>query len=216
MASKSISAPIATRRALWIWALLLVALPCSAQNCGWSRIDHRVSYNDSGMWNPNVYRSIVGGLSIAGLGGAIWEGSETRFGKTMWQGAEAEAIGGASAAVGKYIFTRERPNETDNPCLWFQGGSNYSFPSGEAAVAAALVTPYVLEYGSDQPAVYALLALPLYVGVARIKNQDHWQSDVLAGWAVGGLSGWLSHSLETPITIQLLPHGVAVGLKAKF
>ena len=32
---------------------------------------------------------------------------------------------------------------------------------------------------------------------------------------VGGLSGWFSHSLETPITIQLLPHGVAVGLKAK-
>ncbi|MEO8123593.1 MAG: phosphatase PAP2 family protein [Burkholderiales bacterium] len=216
MTSESVPIATAARRALSIGVLVLTALPCSAQNCGWSRIDHRVSLNNSGMWNPNVYRSIVGALSVAGLGGAIWEGSETRFGKTMWQGAEAEAIGGLSATAGKYIFTRERPSETDNPCLWFQGGSNYSFPSGEAAVAAALVTPYVLEYGSDQPAVYALLLLPLYVGVGRIKNQDHWQSDVLAGWAVGGLSGWLSHSLETPITIQLLPHGVAVGLKAKF
>ena len=215
-ASTPTSAATAARHAPWLAALALVALPCGAQTCGWSRVDHVVNYNASGMWNPNVYRSIVGGLSIAGLGGAIWEGSENRLGKTMWQGAEAEVIGGASAAVGKYIFTRARPNEGANPCLWFQGGSNYSFPSGEAAVAAALVTPYVLEYGSDQPAVYALLLLPLYVGVGRVKNQDHWQTDVLAGWAVGGLSGWLSHSLDTPITIQLLPHGVAVGLKAKF
>ena len=82
--------------------------------------------------------------------------------------------------------------------------------------AAALVTPYVLEYGAESPALYALLLLPLYVGAGRIKNQDHWQTDVLAGWAVGGLSGWFSHSLETPIMIQLLPHGVELGLKIKF
>jgi hypothetical protein len=67
-------------------------------------------------------------------------------------------VGGLSATAGKYIFTRVRPRSTDNPCLWFQGGSNYSFPSGEASVAAALVTPYVLEYGSES-ALDALRAL---------------------------------------------------------
>ena len=194
----------------------LLTLPCAAQNCGWSRVDHEVAYNASGIWNPTVYRSIVGGLTLAQIGGAVWEGSETRFGKTMWQGIDAELIAGVSAQAGKYIFTRARPTQGDNPCLWFQGGSHYSFPSGEASVAAALVTPYILEYGSESPATYALLLLPLYVGAGRIKNQAHWQSDVLAGWAVGGLSGWLSHSLETPIMIQILPHGVALGLKASF
>ena len=74
-----------------------------------------------------------------------------------------------------------RPSHADNPCLWFQGGSNYSFPSGEASVAAALVTPYVLEYGREYPATYALLLLPLYVGAGRIKNQAHWQTDVAGG-----------------------------------
>ena len=63
---------------------------------------------------------------------------------------------------------------------------------------------------------YALLLLPLYVGAGRVKNQAHWQTDVLAGWAVGGLSGWASHSLGTPLMIQLLPHGVAVGIKKQF
>jgi membrane-associated phospholipid phosphatase len=29
-----------------------------------------------------------------------------------------------------------------------------------------------------------------------VKNQAHWQTDVLAGWAAGGLSGWYAHSRE--------------------
>ncbi len=194
----------------------LLALHSEAQTCGWSRVDHEVRYDASGLWNPKVYRGLVSGLTLAQIGSAAWEGSETRFGKTMWQGIDAQLIAGASAQVGKVVFTRARPTQGNDPCLWFQGGSHNSFPSMEASVATALVTPYVLEYGSDNPASYALLLLPLYVGAGRIKNQAHWQTDVLAGWAVGGLSGWLAHSLETPITIQLLPHGFAIGFKKQF
>jgi len=195
---------------------LLAALPLAAQNCGWSRIDHTVSYDASGVWNPNVYRGLVGALTAAQIGGAVWEGADTRFGKTMWQGIDSEIIAGVTATAGKYIFTRARPSDGNNPCLWFQGGSNYSFPSGEASVAAALVTPYILEYGGDYPATYALMLLPLYVGAGRIKNQAHWQTDVLAGWAVGGLSGWFAHSRDVPIMIQLLPHGFQVGYGKQF
>jgi undecaprenyl-diphosphatase len=197
-------------------AAVLTTLPAASQNCGWSRVDHMVSYDASGVWNPNVYRGLVGALTVAQIGGAVWEGSDTRFGKTMWQGIDSEIIAGVSATAGKYIFTRTRPGDANNPCLWFQGGSNYSFPSGEASVAAALVTPYILEYGSEYPATYALLLLPIYVGAGRIKNQAHWQTDVLAGWAVGGLSGWFAHSRDVPITIQLLPHGFEIGYKAQF
>ena len=78
------------------------------------------------------------------------------------------------------------------------------------------MTPYVLEYAGDNPAVYALLLLPLYTGVTRVKNQAHWQTDVLAGWAVGGLSGWYAHSRDVPILIEILPHGFRVGLKTSF
>lgn len=195
-----------------------LTLPASAaaQNCGWSHIDHLWSLDNSGVWNPNVSRGITAALTIAQVGGAIWEGSESRFGKTMWQGIDSELIGAGVAQVGKYIFTRSRPDQEDNPCLWFQGGHHYSFPSGEAAVSAALVTPYVIEYAGDNPAVYALLLLPLYSGVTRIKNQAHWQTDVLAGWAVGGLSGWYAHSRDVPILIMILPHGFQVGLKTSF
>jgi membrane-associated phospholipid phosphatase len=196
--------------------LSLAALPGAAESCGWSHVDHLVSYDASGVWRPSIYRRIVDGLTIAEIGGALWEGSESRLGKTLWQGIDSEIIADVSAEAGKYVFTRVRPAVENNPCLWFQGGHNHSFPSGEAAVAAALVTPYVLEYAQDSPATYALLLLPLYVGAARVKNQAHWQSDVLGGWAVGGLSGWYAHSRDTPILIEVLPHGFAIGFKVQF
>jgi undecaprenyl-diphosphatase len=196
---------------------LASSLPVAAQSCFWSHIgDHRITYDASGVWNPNSYRGLMIGLSIAQVGGALWEGSETRFGKTMWQGIDSEIISGVTAQVGKYIFTRVRPDTENNPCLWFKGNHNYSFPSGEAAVAAGLVTPYVIEYARDYPLAYGLLLIPLYVGAGRIKNQAHWQTDVIAGWAVGGLSGWYAHSRDVPILIELLPHGFAVGIAKQF
>ena len=197
-------------------AALSISVPAPAQNCGWSRIDHRVTYDASGIWNPSAYRGLVDALTIAEVGGALWEGAESRFGKTLWQGMDSQIIAEIGAAAGKAIFTRVRPSETDNPCLWFKGGSNYSFPSGEASVSAALVTPYILEYGRENPLTYALLLVPLYVGEGRIKNRQHWQSDVLAGWAVGGLSGWFAHSRDVPILVQILPNGFSVGLHKQF
>ena len=187
-----------------------------AQSCGWAHVDHLVTYDASGAWNPNVYRGLVGALTIAEIGGAVWEGAESRFGKTMWQGIDAEIIGGVTAQAGKYIFTRVRPITENDPCMWFHGGSNYSFPSGEASVSAALVTPYIMEYASVYPATWALLLLPAYVGAARVKNQAHWQTDVLAGWSIGGLSGWYAHSRDVPILIEVLPHGAAIGLSRQF
>lgn len=198
-------------------ALLAAAPPAAAQaSCGWSRVDHMVTYDASGPWNPYLYRGGLIALSVANAGAAVWEGAETRLGRTMWQGVDAQIVAGLTSEAGKRIFTRVRPYQGSDPCLWFQGGSNQSFPSLESAAAAALVTPYVMEYGAENPAAYALLLLPLYVGAGRIKNQAHWQTDVAVGWVIGGLSGWLAHSLETPFTIRLLPGGFEVGLKAQF
>ena len=183
---------------------------------GWSVIDHKVSLDDSGIWNHNVYLTVMGVLSVADLGGALWEGTESRLGKTLWQTMDSQILAASSATAMKYAFTRERPSETSNPNNWFAHGSNYSFPSTEAAFSASIVTPFVLEYAGEHPTAYGLLLLPLYVGIGRVKNQEHWQTDVLAGWVVGGLSGWFAHSRETPLIVQVLPHGVVVGLKTRF
>ncbi len=193
-----------------------LAIPAAHASCAWSHIDHEIGFSDTGVWAPKSYRTMMDVLTAAQIGGALWEGADSRFGRTMWQGIDSQAIAAVTSDAAKHVFTRERPYTSNDPCRWFQGGSNYSFPSGEASVAAALVTPYILEYRHEQPAVYALLAIPAYVGVGRLKNHAHWQTDVLAGWAIGGLSGWYAHSRETPIFVSILPRGLTVGFRKSF
>ena len=198
-------------------AIALMFAVISLTGNGWCQVlDHKVALDTSGVWNPDAYRSLLIAMTVGQIGLAVWEGGETRLGNTAWRGIDSEIIAAVSAQALKYATTRVRPSNTDNPGLWFQGGSNYSFPSGEAAEAASIVTPYILEYGQEHPAVYALTLVPLYVGVARVKAQAHWQTDVLAGWAVGGLAGWYAHERDSPLLLQIMPHGIFVGLKKKF
>jgi undecaprenyl-diphosphatase len=94
-------------------------------------IDHRLSYDDSGIWKRSNQTGLLG-LMVAGeIAGGLWEGGETRLGKTYWQAIDSSSLAGLSAQALKYAFTRVRPSQTDNPNLWNQGAGHYSSPSGE-------------------------------------------------------------------------------------
>lgn len=203
---------------VFAFVFLCVALApgSSGASCAWARIDHQWSYNTSGPWNSNVYRGLAGTVFVADVAGAVWEGADSRLGRTLWQGVDSTLVSAAAGEIGKRVFTRARPGSGADPCMWFQGDSNYSFPSGEASVAAGLVTPFILEYGRENPSAYALALLPLYVGAGRLRNHSHWPSDVLAGWAIGGVSGWYAHERDSPFTLMLLPRGAAVGIRKRF
>jgi undecaprenyl-diphosphatase len=74
----------------------------------------------------------------------------------------------------------------------------------------------VVAYGHDHPAVYALELLPLYDAVGRVKTRGHWQSDVLAGWAIGTAVGiWAEHR-NSPLILGWLPGGFEVGFIHRF
>ena len=181
---------------------------------GLAGLDHKVTYDDSGIWsrsNQNVLR--YGALAVD-IGIAVWEGGETRLGKNAWQSIDSVTAATLVAEAGKRVFGRLRPSETDDPNQWRMGGR--SFPSGEVAEISGIVTPYVLEYGNDHPAVYALELLPVYDAIARVKVQAHWQTDVIAGFALGTATGYLAHRRDSPFILGLLPHGFSVGLRARF
>jgi undecaprenyl-diphosphatase len=178
--------------------------------------DHKVGFDDSGIWSHNVELSIMYTMIGVEVATGLWEGGESRLGKTSWQAMDSTAGGALLATAGKYIFTRSRPTQTDDPNQWFQGKGHYSFPSGEVTTYAAIVTPYILEYNKDYPAVWALALLPVYSGVARVKNHAHWQTDVLASWALGGVTGYWAHTRDNPIILSVMPHSVFVGLKTQF
>jgi hypothetical protein len=71
--------------------------------------------------------------------------------------------------------------------------------------------------GRDHPFAYALEVLPVYDGIARMKVQAHWQSDVIAGFALGTTAGWLMHrNPNMPYVLRIMPHGVYVGISKNF
>jgi membrane-associated phospholipid phosphatase len=188
----------------------------SARAGGPFAIDHIVPQDESGIWNPNIYRGLQLAMTVGQIGLALYEGGDTRLGNTAWRGIDSEIIAGVSTEGLKAIFRRARPRDNPDPSSFFTCHSNCSFTSGEASEAASIVTPYILEYGSDYPAVYLLAIVPLYVGIGRVKAQAHWQSDVVGGWIVGGLAGWYAHERDQPLVLQLMPHGIFVGLKKSF
>jgi hypothetical protein len=66
---------------LWATYLLLICTGASAGG-GPLGVDHRLSYDDSGIWKRTNQSTLVGIMVVGGLAGAIWEGGETRLGKT--------------------------------------------------------------------------------------------------------------------------------------
>lgn len=194
-------------------ALIVVVATMPAYAGGF---DHRLELDDSGIWDQSVQDAVLYALIGGEIAGAFWEGGETRVGRVLWQSIDASSAGFLTSEVTKRIFTRVRPRDADDPDLWFEGGSNDSFPSGSTIAVTSIVTPFVLEYRKDHPAIYALELLPVYTAIGRLKVQAHWQTDVLAGFAIGTTWGVLAHRRENPVILNLLPDGVMVGWKKQF
>ena len=179
-------------------------------------IDHRLGYDDRGVWKRRNQFLVQDATALVVVASALWEGDQTRLGHTSWQSIDSIALGTASAAVLKVAFGRARPAQSDNPNDWFQGRGHNSFPSGEVTAITSAITPFVLEYGSEYPVVYALELLPAYVAVARVKVQAHWQSDVLAAFALGTAVGYYAHSRTSSLSVGLLPGGITIGWRTRF
>lgn len=194
-------------------ALLLVVVAVPAHAGG---LDDRREFDDSGIWDESVQDAVLYTLVAGEIAGAFWEGGDTRVGRVLWQSIDASSAGFVTAEVMKRVFTRVRPRDADDPDLWFEGGSNDSFPSGSVIAVTSIVTPFVLEYRKDHPAIYALELLPVYMAVGRLKAQAHWQTDVIAGFAIGTAWGVLAHRRESPVILNLLPDGVEVGIRKRF
>ena len=196
--------------------LALFTLGTAHAGGGFLGIDHRLNYDNSGIWKRRNQLVLQDVTPLIVLAGALWEGDDTRFGHASWQALDSMLIGSVAAAGMKLAFSRSRPSQTDDPNQWFKGHGHNSFPSGEVMEITTAVTPFILEYGAEHPAVYALELLPLYDAAARVKVRAHWQSDVLASFLIGSAIGAYAHSRSSSLTVGVLPRGVTIGWKKSF
>ncbi len=192
------------------------AIPGARAAGGPFGIDHVVPYDNSGIWKRSYQKDLAVGTALTVAGGALWLGDDSKLGDTFWRSLDSLVLSSASAQVMKFAFSRERPSTTSDPNKFFSGHGNQSFPSGEVAEITGAVTPFIFAYGQDHPAVYALALLPAYDMVARVKVHGHWQSDVLAGAALGVGIGWYAQRLDHPLILSVLPKGFMIGFHKKF
>jgi membrane-associated phospholipid phosphatase len=195
------------RRPMSAFVITLLLIPVQAFAGGPFGIDHMVNYDDSGIWKRSYQKNLAAAAALTVIGGALFVDGDSRLGRTFDQSLDAMVLTGATTTAMKYVFSRERPSQKSDPYDFFDGKGHQSFPSGEVAEISAVVTPFIAEYGDDHPAVYALALLPAYDAVARVKVHGHWQSDVLAGAAVGVAWGIHAHRRKTPLIMGLLPGG---------
>lgn len=179
-------------------------------------IDHRLNFDDSGIWARSNQTAVEKLSALAAIGGALYEGNDTRLGRTFWKSTESMLAADLAGEGLKRLTRRARPSEGNDPNDWFGSGHHRSFPSGEVTHITAVVTPFIAEYGSEHPAVWALAALPAYVGIARMKVQAHWQSDVLAGAALGAGIGYWESRRDSAWVATVVPHGLTIGYRKQF
>jgi hypothetical protein len=179
-------------------------------------IDHELPLDENGIWARKYQTSLEYGVIAVEIGGALWLGNDNELGHTMWQTLDSSIISGIASDILKRAVGRARPNQGNNPNAWFRGSCCESFPSGEVTLQASFVTPLIVNYAKESPWIWGLEVLPAYDALARLKSHAHWQTDVIAGWALGTGLGYWTTTWKTPLTVRVLPGGLSVGLSTRF
>ena len=102
-----------------------------------------------------------------------------------WDMLESAGLSAVSAYAFKFVAGREDPYQTSDPNEWLKGGS--SFPSLHSTAAFAVGT-VLAESGNDEYRwIRRLLGYGLGAGTSylRLKHNQHWLSDTVAGAALG-------------------------------
>ncbi|MGH9423903.1 MAG: phosphatase PAP2 family protein, partial [Thermoanaerobaculia bacterium] len=143
-----------------------------------------------------------GSLAVGGLSYAYGRVAGNRRAEDIGlHSVEAVLLSGAITGVTKMVAGRARPYKDTANSLNFglfrglTGGSDYqSFPSGHTTAAFAFASIVSAETshwwrGSKWPIGTIMYGGAALTGVSRIYNQFHWTSDVVAGAAIGTITG---------------------------
>ena len=134
--------------------------------------------------------------------GAGWLTRDQRMTNAGVDAFESSVLASFVTKAGKKIARRERPN----------GSDNQSFPSGHATSAFAIATAIATDY-RDKPAVPVIAyALATSVALARVHDNVHFPSDVVAGALIGRATANAITAGHAHVTIIPVRRGVGIHL----
>ncbi|MBZ5523748.1 MAG: phosphatase PAP2 family protein [Acidobacteriia bacterium] len=130
----------------------------------------------------------LAGASSAGFYLVGWANGNRQMRETGVLGGEAMVDGLVVSEALKYAFQRQRPIEGNGAGLFFQSGSQKSFPSGHATMSFAFASVVAHEYPGwlSQTLAYGGATA---ISLARVTGKKHFPSDVFVGATVGYLIG---------------------------
>ena len=183
-------------------AALLVAT-ADRRADAWAR--HPGVQNDATLDALSTLGEKSGSVVAVGVGPALWLLGRARGDSgTAVLGlrtTEAVVLGGVTVTAIKIIAGRTRPfaSADHSPTHWhlfggLRGDSAKSFASGHTTTATAAAVMLAAEWRRQglrgwqtlgPPSVYALAAI---TAGSRVRDRQHWMSDVVSGAAVGMLS----------------------------
>ncbi|MFI5188388.1 MAG: phosphatase PAP2 family protein [Chitinophagales bacterium] len=165
--------------------------------------------HNAGVRNVSKDVTMFGGAYetylLASLGAYGFISKNEKIKTTTLLATQAYITGGVMESLLKFLSGRQRPsyydpnsNEVEPK---FHGpfssngrdingkGTNSSFPSGHTTVAFAVATVFAMEY-RDRPLIPILsYSAATLIGLSRITENQHWITDVVAGAALGFLTG---------------------------
>ena len=167
----------------------------------------------------------LGVLAVsAGVG---WIAHERRPLELARDGLEASIITTLIITPLKVVVGRSRPDQDPNGSDDYQPFSgNYSFPSGHTSQAFAIASVVANTYNDHWWAGALAYGVAGTVGYARINDNQHYLSDVIAGALIGGAIGWKvvnlnrARRISADVTAQLSTSwshsGQTVGIRLDF
>jgi membrane-associated phospholipid phosphatase len=165
--------------------------------------------HNAGVRNISKYVTRFGGVYetylLAGLGAYGFIFRSEKIKTTTLLATQAYITAGAMESLLKFVTGRQRPFSLDSNAVeaepkfhgpFYSSGKdengkklNTSFPSGHTTVAFAAATVFAMEY-KDRPLVPIIAySAATLIGLSRITENKHWATDVLAGAALGYLTG---------------------------
>jgi len=157
---------------------------------GVSRFDRDVARHTAPITDDGLIRvaeefgnpRVVLPMSIVVFTGALLSG-DARFQEAAFTSIEALLFANAVTLSLKLATGRARPGRDLGPGSIEPFSGKYSFPSGHATTAFAVLTPWYLYYPG--PATAGLLVVAGATAFSRMAANEHWLSDVVAGSAIG-------------------------------
>lgn len=128
--------------------------------------------------------AVLGAFAVAGLAGKNREATNVAEDGLL----SSVIAAGIAAPMSKLVAGRARPSAGEGPGSFSPFSSNASFPSGHTTQAFAVASVVAAHDGRLWVAVVSY-GLAGSVGLARIHEDAHWASDVLAGAILGTVVG---------------------------